>query len=67
MYLPMHWGHHSIVSAKPHSPELPFSTLLAAGIISAGHKVLSVEYKGNVTWGDLNAEGQIAFKGVGIG
>ena len=40
-------------------------TLLAAGILSSGHKVLSVEYKGNITWGDLNDEGQITFGGEG--
>ena len=53
------------LSVGPRRPAgaITVKTLLGAGLVAAGERVLSVEYKGNVTWGDLNEEGQITFEG----
>lgn len=57
------------IVAGPRRPAgaITIKTLLSAGIMVAGQRVLSVEYKGNTTWGDLNEEGQITFAGQGMG
>lgn len=53
------------VVSGPRRPAgaITLKTLLAAGVMSAGERVLTVEYKGRVTWGDLNEFGQIIFEG----
>ena len=54
------------VVSGPRRPAgaITIRTLLEAGLLAAGEGVLSIEYKGSVTWGHLNGAGQLMFEGA---
>mmetsp|Transcript_23369 Transcript_23369/g.51294 ORF Transcript_23369/g.51294 Transcript_23369/m.51294 type:complete len:460 (+) Transcript_23369:175-1554(+) len=50
--------------AKRAGGVVSLKILIEAGILEPGEGVLYVEYKNNVTWGDLMADGQIHYQGM---